>query len=215
LVFNEYFEDFKRISEETWHGLAIGELEKFRQSGESFLRLMVRNEDFVADLSWMGHGLQMWLQTMWFLARCKGYDTIILDEPDVYMHADLQRKLIRFLRDRHPQVIIATHSVEIMAEVDPEEILVVEKDKRKTEFAADLPEVQQIISQIGGVHNLQLTRLVNSRRCIFVEGEDLNILKRFQNTLFPNSEHPIDGIPHLSIGGWGGWNYVIGSSMWV
>jgi energy-coupling factor transporter ATP-binding protein EcfA2 len=215
LVFNEYFNDFKKISEETWHGLAIGELDKFRQSGETFLRLMIRNEDFAADVSWMGHGLQMWLQTMWFLARCKGYETIILDEPDVYMHADLQRKLIRFVRDRHPQVIIATHSVEIMAEVDPEEVLVVDKDKREAEFAADLPEVQQIISQIGGIHNLQLARMVSSKRCIFVEGDDLNILKRFQNTIFPDSEYPIDGIPHLSIGGWGGWNYVIGSSMWV
>ena len=214
-VFKEYFEDFRKISEDTWHGLAIGSLERFRQGGENFLRLMIRNEDFAADLSWMGHGLQMWLQTMWFLARCKGYDTVILDEPDVYMHADLQRKLIRFLRDRHPQVIIATHSVEIMAEVDPEEVLVVDKDKREAKFAADLPEVQQIISQIGGIHNLQLARMVNSRRCIFVEGDDLNILKRFQNTLFSDSEYPIDGIPHLSIGGWGGWNYVIGSSMWV
>lgn len=215
LVFKEYFNDFRKISEETWHGLAIGDLEKFRQSGETFLRLMIRNEDFVADVSWMGHGLQMWLQTMWFLARCSGYETIILDEPDVYMHADLQRKLIRFVRDRHPQVIIATHSVEIMAEVDPEEVLVVDKDKREAEFAADLPEVQQIISQIGGIHNLQLARMVSSKRCIFVEGDDLNILKRFQNTVFSDSEYPIDGIPYLSIGGWGGWNYVIGSSMWV
>jgi predicted ATPase len=214
-VFQEFFDDFKKISEDTWHGLAISEVERFRQSGENFWRLMIRNEDFAADISWMGHGLQMWLQTMWFLARCKGYETVILDEPDVYMHADLQRKLIRFLRDRHPQVIIATHSVEIMAEVDPEEVLVVDKDKREAKFAADLPEVQQIISQIGGIHNLQLARMVSSKRCIFVEGDDLGILKRFQNTIFPDSEYPIDGLPHLSIGGWGGWNYVIGSSMWV
>jgi energy-coupling factor transporter ATP-binding protein EcfA2 len=214
-VFKEHFEDFRRISEDTWHGLKIHELDTFRQGGETYLRLMIRNEDFAADLSWMGHGLQMWLQAMWFLARCNGYETIILDEPDVYMHADLQRKLIRFVRDRHKQVIIATHSIEIMAEVDPEDVLVVDKDKREAKFASDLPEVQQIISQIGGVHNLQLARLVHSKRCIFVEGDDLTLLKRFQNTLFPDSEYPVDGIPHLSIGGWGGWNYVIGSSMWV
>jgi predicted ATPase len=214
-VFEEFFDDFRTISEETWHSLGIEDVETFRQGGETFLRLMIRNEDFAADISWMGHGLQMWLQTMWFLARCKGYDSITLDEPDVYMHADLQRKLIRFLRDRHPQVIIATHSVEIMAEVDPEEVLLVDKDKRAATFAADLPELQQVISQIGGIHNLQLARMVTSKRCIFVEGDDLSLLKRFQNTLFRDTEYPIDGIPHLSIGGWGGWNYVIGSSMWV
>lgn len=214
-VFAEFFDEFKRISEETWHGLEIQKLVKYREKSEPHLQLMVRNEDFVADVSWMGHGLQMWLQTMWFLARCYDAETIILDEPDVYMHADLQRKLIRFLRNRHPQVIIATHSTEIMAEVGPSEILVIDKDKTEAKFAADLPEVQQIIAQIGGVHNIQLARMVNSKRCIFVEGDDLDILKRLQNTLFPDSEHPIDVIPNLSIGGWGGWNYVIGSSMWV
>ncbi len=47
---------------------------------------------------------------MWFVARTRGYATVILDEPDVYMHADLQRKLIRLLRNRYPQIVIAaTH----------------------------------------------------------------------------------------------------------
>jgi hypothetical protein len=35
----------------------------------------------------------MWLQTIWFLTRAKDHETVILDEPDVYMHADLQRRL--------------------------------------------------------------------------------------------------------------------------
>jgi hypothetical protein len=38
-----------------------------------------------ADGSQMGHGLQMWLQTMWFLARVGYAACAILDEPDVYM----------------------------------------------------------------------------------------------------------------------------------
>ena len=213
-VFERYFPDFKSFAEDTWHGLQIDEL-TIKAENPRTIELLVRNDDFVAEVSWMGHGLQMWLQTIWFLARCKGFDSVILDEPDVYMHPDLQRKLIRLVRNRFPQVIVATHSVEIMAEVDPEQVLIVEKERRKARFAADLPEVQQIISHIGGVHNLQLARLVNAQRCLFVEGDDLTILKRFHNTLFPNSEIPIDAIPHLSIGGWGGWSNVIGSSMWI
>ena len=214
-VFNESFAEFKKIAEDTWHGLEIQKLIRYREGGDAYLELMVRNDDFVADVSWMGHGLHMWLQTMWFLARYSDSETIILDEPDVYMHADLQRKLVRFLRGRHPQVVIATHSTEIMAEVYPTEILVIDKDRKNAAFAADLPEVQQIITQIGGVHNIQLARMVGSRRCIFVEGDDIDILKPLQNTLFPESESPVDAVPNLSIGGWGGWDYVIGSSMWV
>jgi len=174
---------------------------------------MIRNEDFVGEVSWMGHGLQMWLQTMWFLARCSQFETVILDEPDVYMHADLQRRLIRFLRGRHPQVIVATHSIEIMSEVDPENILVVDRDKRQAQFTTDIPQVQQVVDQIGGVENLQLARLWGSRRCLFVEGDDLGFMKQFQNKVLPRSVEPIDAIPNLSVGGWGGWNYAVGSSM--
>jgi hypothetical protein len=163
----------------------------------------------------MGHGLQMWLQTMWFLARSRDEDTVILDEPDVYMHADLQRRLIRFVRSRNPQLIVATHSIEIMAEVEPEDILVIDQGRREAKFADSLPAVQRVIDQIGGVHNLNLARLSTSKRCLLVEGKDLEILKQFQNNLIPNSSEPLDIMPNMSIGGWGGWSYAIGSRMFL
>jgi predicted ATPase len=204
LLYAVAFDEFTRISESTWPRLKIQEL---RGQG------LVRNEDFVAEVAWMGHGLQMWLQTMWFLARSPDSSTLILDEPDVYMHADLQRKLIRFLRRKGKQVIIATHSIEIMAEVDPENILVVDRGKRQAKFATDIPTVQKAVDHIGGVHNLQLARLWNAKRCLFVEGNDVLLFKIFQDKLFPDSEEPLDVIPNLSVNGWAGWNYVVGSSM--
>ena len=212
-LYDEVFQEFKRISEDTWPGLVIRELRGRGGEPGTELELMVRNEDFVAEVRWMGHGLQMWLQTMWFLARCRLSDTVILDEPDVYMHADLQRRLIRVLKGRYPQVIVATHSIEIMSEVDPENILVVDRDRRQAQFTTDIPQVQSVVDQIGGIQNLQLARLWGSRRCLFVEGKDLALLKHFQNKLFPRSPGPIDAIPNLSVGGWGGWNYALGSSM--
>ena len=215
LLYKLYFDEFRRISDSTWPGLAVRELVGQGGGPGDPLQLMIRNDDFVADVSWMGHGLQMWLQTMWFLSCCKGYETIILDEPDVYMHADLQRKLIRLVRDRHQQVIIATHSVEIMAEVEPEDVLIVDRDKRQAKFAADIPELQRIVYGIGGVHNLQLARFASARKCLFVEGDDLALLKRIHNTLFPESQNPIDAVANVSIGGWSGWKSVIGSSWLV
>ena len=96
----ERFEDFKRLAEETWPGFTIDELvlEGDGLSGDTVLRLLVRDGPFVGEIALMGHGLQMWLQTMWFLARSHAAGTVILDEPDVYMHPDLQRRLIRYLR---------------------------------------------------------------------------------------------------------------------
>ena len=177
--------------------------------------MMVTDGDFTAEIAWMGHGLQMWLQTMWFLARARDHETVILDEPDVYMHADLQRRLIRFVRAKHKQVVIATHSSEIMAEVKPENILIIDRTRTTSDFASSLPAVQRILTGVGSIHNLQLSRLWNSRRFLMVEGEDIGVLKHFQNAIFPRSKLPIDTIPSRSIGGWGGWPYAVGSEMFL
>ena len=212
-LFFENFNDFRKLAESTWKGLRIIGLEGQGELPGTPLLLTVQDQDFVAEVVWMGHGLQMWLQTMWFLARSEDSATIILDEPDVYMHADLQRKLIRLLRDQHKQTIVATHSVEIMAEVDADDILVVNRRAQKSVFATSLPAVQNVIRNIGSIHNLQIARLWSSRRCLLVEGKDIIFLKPLQNILFPKSPEPFDTIPHIPLGGWSGWEYAIGSKM--
>lgn len=212
-LFYGAFNEFKELAENTWPGLRMRELRGRGQLPEGPLSLLVQDQDFVAEVGLMGHGLQMWLQTIWFLARADKQATVILDEPDVYMHADLQRRLVRLVRSRYRQVIIATHSVEIISEVDPGEILVIDRRKRKSSFAASLPAVQSVIDNIGSAQNLQLARLWNARRCLLVEGKDIALLKHFQNSLFRDSPDPIDTLPNTSIGGWGGWNYAVGSSM--
>ncbi len=161
----------------------------------------------------MGHGLQMWLQTMWFITRSKQSSTIILDEPDVYMHPDLQRKLLRFIRGRNPQCLIATHSTEILAETEPSNILIIERTRKKSNFSTDLPAVQKILEKIGSVQNLHLTRLWSAGRLVLVEGKDMKFLKQFQTLLFPDSRFPLDVLPNMPIGGWSGWPYAIGSAM--
>ena len=213
LLRKQYFSEFQRIVEDTWSGVKVMELFNRGDALHSELILHIRNEDFVGEVGLMGHGLQMWLQAMWFLTRSSGSKTIILDEPDVYMHPDLQRNVIRLLRDRYPQTILTTHSVEIMSEVDPENILIVDKARQKSDFATSLPAVQRVTENIGSVHNIQLARLWSSKRFLIVEGKDIKLLKHFQDILFPENIMPIETVPNMAIGGWGGWNYAIGSSM--
>lgn len=212
-VMYRLFQEFKITAEETWPGLRILELSRSTDISDEPLSLLVQNEGFAADVGAMGHGLQMWLQTMWFLTRSQGDATVILDEPDVYMHADLQRRLIRFLRSEDRQTIVTTHSIEILAEVDPEEILIIDRAKRSSKFAASVPAVQRLTEHIGSAHNIHLARLWGARRCLLVEGKDIKLLKHFQNILFPETPSPFDAIPNMSIGGWGGWSYAVGSSM--
>lgn len=214
LINPEQYKKFKEIVEITWEGCQIISIDKYDNEDEEKLSLLVRDTDFTAEVGWLGHGLQMWLQIMWFLSFTTTENVVILDEPDIYMHSDLQRKIIRLLfREKYKQLIVATHSIEIISEVEPENILVVDKTKSISRFTNSIPSVQKIIDNIGGVHNIQLTRLWKCKKCILVEGNDLKILRHLHNTLFPKSETPIETIPNMSIGGWSGWKFAIGSSM--
>jgi hypothetical protein len=218
LFYDEYFNYFKALIETSWPGLQIRELQIVELEDRSglprkALRLLVRDGDFVAEVACMGHGLQMWLQTMWFLTRTAANTTIVLDEPDVYMHPDLQKRLLRFIRGRYAQCVIATHSTEILAEADTSNILIVDRHQKASNFTTTLPAVQRVLEHIGSAQNLQLMRLWNAKKLLLVEGKDLKILRRSQDLIFPTTEQPFDTLPHMSIEGWTGWPYAVGSAM--
>jgi energy-coupling factor transporter ATP-binding protein EcfA2 len=210
---------FRELAAQTWPGVRILNLERVPPQlgaagpeAKARLSLLVQNDDFVAEASRMGHGLQMWLQIMWFLARTPKEASVVLDEPDVYMHPDLQRRLLRFVIKRHLQAIVATHSAEIMADVNPENILVVERARSSSGFAASLPAVQRVIEALGGVHNLHLARLWSTKRFLLVEGDDLDVLGPLHACLYPESSTALQAIPNGDVGGWSGWERAVGAA---
>lgn len=210
-LWNEHFDRFRDMVEESWPGVQVDGLEgQGREQGRS-LQLMIRDGNFVAEAGWMGHGLQMWLQTLWFVVRASGLGTIVLDEPDVYMHPDLQRRLIRLLRNQGADLVIATHSTEILAEVDAASVLILDRERERSSYAIDLPAVQRVVESMGSAQNLQIARLWRARSLIMVEGDDMKILKRVHDLLSPSSAPSLDTIPNWSIGGWNGWARALGS----
>jgi len=207
-LFPEFSGDFQNAVANSWPGLAVRpvDIPPIGQREETPLSLLIRENDFEAEAAWMGHGLQMWLQTMWFLARNSQSRVLILDEPDVYMHADLQRRLIRMLLRNDKQFIIATHSPEMLAEVEPDSVVVLDRKRKVSRAATSSKAVQGVLQRVGSVHNLSLARLASQRRLLLVEGEDIALLKRVQNVIDPDSDRPVDTVPNIDIEGWGGWH---------
>ena len=205
--YKEHFDQFKRIAEDTWEHLQVKPLESSLVEGGRMLQFYVRDNSFESEIAWMGHGLQMWLQTMWFISRCNKDCIVVLDEPDVYMHADLQRRLIRMVSHMFSQLIIATHSVEIMEEVTAKSIIPVDSKRRRMKPIGSHEILQQLTDEMGSSVNLNLSRMFLSRRFIIWEGKDTDrqILSSFQSILFPKDIHPISTFPNIYVEGWGGW----------
>jgi len=206
------FQTFVKLAETSWPHLRIQDMDLTR-SNPPELSLLVRDGPFVADIGWVGSGLQAWLQTCWFLARCPRQSVVVLDEPDVYLHPDLQRRIFRLVEGYFSQVLIATHSTEVLAEVNSESVLIVDKESSESNFAESLPAVQSVINNIGGAHNLQLTRLWAARKCLFIEGDDLDFLSAFQKVIFPESLISLSAVPNIPIRGYGNWKHAVGATI--
>lgn len=73
--------------------------------------------------------------------------TVLIEEPEAHLHPQLQYGLIRYLRrlvDERPdiQIIVTTHSADLAAACDPEEVIVVRRDvdnRTLSRRVADLP----------------------------------------------------------------------------
>ena len=70
-------------------------------------------------------------------------------------------------------------------------------------FASDVEAVQAVVDSLGGVHSIQMTRLMRSKSAVLVEGKDVRILRILQRTL-DRSVLPLDLTPNFDLGGRGG-----------
>lgn len=205
----QYFAAFKEASEATWPNLRVDGVEIIGVGDECHLELFVRDGAFVGEVGVMGHGLQMWLQLMWFLARSEQDGTIVLDEPDVYMHPDLQRRLIRFVLSRDQQVIIATHSIEMIAEVEPSELVSIDATKTRSRKAQDMAEVQKVVDQVGGAHNIEFARLFRATRYLAIAPGDLRLVKRWHDVVAPEDSDALDLMATFPLNAWEDWPYAV------
>jgi predicted ATP-dependent endonuclease of OLD family len=204
---DDEWREFQKLVSSTWPGIDIKEPEIVR-AGESFLQMFYREGRGERELYWSGFGFQVWLQMLTHIMRGTQNSILVLDEPDIYLHPDLQRKLLKLVRDRFGQSFLATHSVEIINEAEPGDVVSIQVGARKGKRVLTDEDYQALFSYIGSFENIDFSRLGRARRIIFLEGKDKKILRKFAQKFGASSFANDSDTLILQSGGFSQWRRV-------
>jgi len=181
--FPEKFPEFKRLVEETWPGMSIKMPEMAQREGKPYLFMYCPEDRKDREIFWAGFGFQVWCQMLTHIIQADDASVFLIDEPDVYLHSDLQRQLVSILKALGPDIIMATHSTEIIVECESEDIVLVAKEKRRAKRLRPPVEIGGVFALLGSAANPILTQLAKTRKVLFVEGLDFKLLSRFARKL--------------------------------
>ena len=171
------FEEFKEKVELTWQGMSILMPEQSSLFSKRLTMFFLENR-ITREICWAGFGFQVWLQLLTHIINNKNADIIVVDEPEIYLHPDLQHKILNLLRETNAKILLATHSTEIINEAEPNEVLIVDRKYTSARRLNNLLDLQSATDLIGSNQNINLTRLARGKRILFVEGKDLKILSK-------------------------------------
>jgi len=209
--FGEGFDAFAQLIVKTWPGMSIERPQKVDALSRT-LHMFCFEGRIARELYWAGFGFQVWCQLLTHTFTAADATILVIDEPEIYLHPDVQRQLLSILRDIGPDILIATHSTEIMSEADPSEIVVVDKSRRSAHRLRDIEEVQSALELVGSIQNITLMRLARNRRILFVEDdEDFIILRRFARVLGLVELASGADITAVPSGGFSSWERVTGT----
>ena len=129
------------------------------------------------------------------------------------MHPDLQHRLLARIGGGYRQIVVATHSVEIVSTADPESLVVIERSHERSTPLLTIEAAREAIERIGGVHNVHATRLYRSERFLMIEGRELPLLAALQRRVLPSARVALAQLPVYPTYGWGGWHHAIASKL--
>ena len=101
--FPEKFEDFKSALIRTWPGMDIERPTVERSHGKPRLHMFCPEQRIPREIFWAGFGFQVWCQMLTHIIQGSNSALFLIDEPDIYLHSELQRQLIGLLRDMGPR----------------------------------------------------------------------------------------------------------------
>ena len=175
----ERFSDFRETLVRTWPGMDIEPPKVEASFGKPKLFMFCPEERIPREIFWSGFGFQVWCQMLTHVIQAADKSMFLIDEPDIYLHSDLQRQLLGLLRNLGPDILMATHSTEIITEAEPDDIIVIDKKRESARRIKDPSQLAGVFTILGSNLNPILTQLAKTKRAVFVEGKDFQILSRF------------------------------------
>lgn len=205
--FDDGWDDFSGMISSTWPGMKITKPELDLRNRR--LSMFVSEERIDREVYWAGFGFQIWCQLLTHLSRTRDATIVVIDEPEIYLHPDVQRQLLGILRGMSADVLLATHSVEIMGEADPDEILLVSKGARSARRLRDVEGVQVALESLGSAQNVTLTHLARTKKILFVEGmDDYKSIRRFAKNIGLNDLASGNDLTAFESGGFSSWEKI-------
>lgn len=171
------FPAFREALRETWPGYDIEMPEILGM--QSTLAMWCLEDRIRRELFWSGFGFQAWCRLLTHVVRSSAATILVMDEPEIYLHPDLQRRLVQVLRRQSPDILIATHSTDLVSEAEPNELVIVDKSRRAANRLSSSSGIGQALGALGSVQTATISQITRHRRVLFVEGDDFTILRQF------------------------------------
>lgn len=136
------------------------------------------------DVMVEGSGFLQWLSVYTFAINPK-IDILLLDEPDAHLHNSLQGQLIEKLREiakeLNKQILIATHSTDVVKILSHEIILHV---SNSINYLTEENQKIKVLSGLGTEFFPKLEKLQRDKRVLFVENQsDSDLLKKWSTNI--------------------------------
>lgn len=195
------FQGFYEMVREWLPEIALETPEAQRSMDESSIDLFYAEGRRPREIAWAGDGLQVFLQLLWHIHRLRDASTLILDEPEVYLHPDLQRRLIQILAASGQQYVLATHSPEIVAEAPQQDLLWVDRSRASARRVDDESLLADLSASMGSPFNLALARVLRTRVAVFVEGNDMSVLRKLAAVCDFDALGREQGVTFVPLGG--------------
>lgn len=187
---NDPFELLQSIVYENFHGILYPL--PFNSAFHTYVNVEFRKGDMInnrfrpyanyarRDIMVEGSGFLQWLSVYTF-ALSPDIDVLLLDEPDAHLHVGLQTKLVDALKTiankLKKQILIATHSVEVIKNTSSTDILFI-KSASVIKYLNEDRGKTVVLSALGSEYSPLLEKIQRNRRILFVENEsDVEILQ--------------------------------------